>query len=116
MHLLLAYYLKHNHAKQYFFPNPHNKVDFLTKFFRVSKCCINNEGTNGYVFGELCSQKASQGQNTENTNADKTTPLVNSTMVYEGALSQNGASPSSTLQSHVIAGIVSLAVAIWQMG
>ncbi|KAJ6773536.1 hypothetical protein OIU79_017077 [Salix purpurea] len=62
------------------------------------------------------SQKASQGHNTESTNADKTTPLVNSTMVYEGALSQNGASPSSTVQSHVIAGIVSLAVAIWQMG
>lgn len=40
-------------------------------------------------------------------------------MVYEGALNQNGASPSmnsKALGSHVIAGIVSLTVAIWQLG
>ncbi|KAL9395103.1 hypothetical protein Peur_014388 [Populus x canadensis] len=65
------------------------------------------------------SQKASQGQNTENTSTNSYTPLVNSTMVYEGALNQNGASPSmnsKALGSHVIAGIVSLTVAIWQLG
>ncbi|KAF9683151.1 hypothetical protein SADUNF_Sadunf05G0182700 [Salix dunnii] len=66
------------------------------------------------------SQKASQGQNTENTNTNKSAPLVNSTMVYDGELIQNGASPSimntKALGSYVIAGIVSLTVAIWQMG
>ncbi|KAJ6336322.1 hypothetical protein OIU78_012841 [Salix suchowensis] len=42
------------------------------------------------------SQKASQGQGTESTNTD--TPVINNTMVYEGALSQNKASPSMTLR------------------
>ncbi|KAI9398905.1 hypothetical protein POPTR_002G020500v4 [Populus trichocarpa] len=63
------------------------------------------------------SQKASQEQNSENTNTNTNTPLINSTMVYEGALSQNGASPSmygNVLGSHVTAGIVSFTVAIWQ--
>lgn len=63
------------------------------------------------------SQKASQEQNSENTSTNTNTPLINSTMVYEGALSQNGASPSmygNVLGSHVTAGIVSFIVAIWQ--
>jgi hypothetical protein len=78
---------------------------------------MNIEGANGYVYGKLCSQKASQEQNSENTSTNTNTPLINSTMVYEGALSQNGASPSmygNVLGSHVTAGIVSFTVAIWQ--
>lgn len=68
----------------------------------------------------FCSQKASQGQNTDggNVNAFANNPSINGTMVYEGALDQSGASLSTctdVLGSHGIAGIVSVAVAIWQL-
>lgn len=64
------------------------------------------------------SQKSSQGQSTDANGNTNTNSLVNSTMVYEGALQQNGASPSTCTHvfgSHAIAGLVSIAVAIWQL-
>lgn len=76
--------------------------------------------TNGYFWFTwivICSQKASQGQNTDNT--DTTTPPITGTMVYEGATDKSGASPSACIQelgSHAIAGIVGITVAIWQFG
>ncbi|XP_050213171.1 thaumatin-like protein 1b [Mercurialis annua] len=63
------------------------------------------------------SQKASQGQNTENTNTGTGNSVINSTMVYEGALAQSEASSSinHVYGSHVIAGLVSITAAFWQL-
>lgn len=71
---------------------------------------------NGY-FNGFCSQKSSQGGNS-GSNASNT-GTIDSTMVYEGALDQSSASPSTytyVLGSHGngIAGIVSITFAVWR--
>ncbi|KAK2660743.1 hypothetical protein Ddye_007276 [Dipteronia dyeriana] len=65
------------------------------------------------------SQKSSQGGQSKNT--DETTnssPLINSTMVYEGALDESSASSSTcihVLGSHGIAVLVSITMALWSL-
>ncbi|KAJ0085521.1 hypothetical protein Patl1_09532 [Pistacia atlantica] len=61
------------------------------------------------------SQKSSEGgKNTDTSTTTNNSSLVNSTMVYEGALDQSGASPSTcrhVLGSHGISVIISITVA-----
>ncbi|KAF5740872.1 Pathogenesis-related thaumatin superfamily protein [Tripterygium wilfordii] len=63
------------------------------------------------------SQKSSQGQNTSSGTGNTEDTPTDSTMVYEGGLNVNGASPSTwthVLGSHAIAVFVSIIVSSWQ--
>lgn len=69
-----------------------------------------------------CSQKASQGQDTQNaTPTTSSSPSINGTMIYEGSLGsldESNASPitcNHVFGSNAIACLVSIMVAIWQL-
>lgn len=64
------------------------------------------------------SQKASQGQDTKQDGSSASPLLNNSTMVYEGAFDQSEISWATcghVFQSQAIAGIVSIAMAMWRL-
>ncbi|KAB1203637.1 Thaumatin-like protein 1 [Morella rubra] len=63
------------------------------------------------------SQKATQGPATPTPTTTTSPPSINSTMIYEGALDESSASPSTCTHvfgSYCIAGVVSITVAIWR--
>ncbi|KAL5557865.1 hypothetical protein UlMin_034076 [Ulmus minor] len=67
------------------------------------------------------SQKASQdGQKQNPQTTTNSSPLVNSTMIYEGALDESSSGSPSTCHHHVfgchgLAGLISVTVAIWRL-
>lgn len=78
--------------------------------------CASADYTITFCPSPSTSQKASQGQqNTPSTSP----PLINNTMVYEGAaLDDFSGSPSTcphAFGSHALAGVVSITVAIWRL-
>ncbi|XVF63677.1 hypothetical protein PTKIN_Ptkin09bG0105700 [Pterospermum kingtungense] len=82
--------------------------------------CANADYTITFCPSPNTSQKSSQEQATQGQNGTETTtptsPVFNPTMVYEGALDESAASPSTCTHvfgSHQFVGILGMAMAIW---